>query len=436
MRRRKSLVLLVVLLAGASAAGAQTKETEEKAEGYAEWHVGSCYLVDGQRVCLAPTGKFKGGGDAKSFASIPLGYEVKAKGTRGADGALVATEVEAKPNGGALFEGEVKSATDAAEQKYRTAGRFYEEDGGKVASIGRLYESGPQVDRVRGIVDSLLPPYIDPGAVRVYVIENKEWNAFAMGNYSIYVFSGLLNDMDDDEVAIVLGHELVHASHEHTRRQFKKQMWIQIAALGVAAGAQSIDNDTQRALVSLVSVFGAMAWSNGYGRNLEDQADRVGLRYAYEAGYDISKGPRLWNRFAKRYGEQGKVANFFFSDHSQSSARAAKLEKEIAFNYPDGPKPQGAERRRATVVATGGSPTAVPVAAPAGAAALVAPVATVPAAAAPSTSREIRAGMTPAEVRAILGSPRDEVVFGEKVRWAYPDLSVVFEKGKVKEVKF
>jgi len=34
--------------------------------------------------------------------------------------------------------------------------------------------------------------------VRVYVIENKEWNAFAMGNYSIYVFSGLLDDMDDD----------------------------------------------------------------------------------------------------------------------------------------------------------------------------------------------------------------------------------------------
>src|SRR4029450_11427212 len=253
MERRKSLVLLVVLLAGAAAVDAQTKATEEKAEGYAEWRLGNCYLVDGQRVCLSPTGKFKGGGDAKSYASIPLGYEVKAKGTRGADGALVATEVEAKPNGGALFEGEVKSATDAAGQKYRGAGRLYGEDGGRVASIGRLYESGPQVERVRGIVDTLLPPYIDPGAARVYVTENKEWNAFAMGNSSIYVFSGLLNDMDDDEVAIVLGHELAHASHEHTRRQFKKQMWIQIAALGVVAGAQSIDNDTQRAVVSLVS---------------------------------------------------------------------------------------------------------------------------------------------------------------------------------------
>ncbi len=437
MERRKSLVLLAVLWAGATAAAAETKVTEEKADGYAEWRVDGCLLVDGQKVCPAKGAKFKGSGEARDFASVPLGYEVKAKGTRGSDGSLVAREVEAKPNGGALFEGEVKSSTDAAEQRYRAAGSFYEGDGPRGSSIGRLYDSGPQVERVRAIVDTLLPPYIDPEDVRVYVIENAEWNAFAMGNYSIYVFSGLLNDMDDDEISIILGHELVHASHEHTRRQFKKQMWIQIAALGVAASAQTIDDDTQRAVVSLVSVFGAMAWTNGYGRSLEDQADRVGLRYSYEAGYDITKGPRLWNRFAKRYGEQGKVANFFFSDHSQSSARAAKLEKEIAFNYPEGPKPLGAERRRAMVVAkaAASAPAApAPVAPPVGAAALMAPAAL---AAPGSTHRtEIRPGMTPADVRAILGSPRDELVFGEKTRWTYPDLSVVFEKGKVKEVRF
>ena len=92
--------------------------------------------------------------------------------------------------------------------------------------------AGPQVERVRRIVDTLLPPYLHPEDVRIYVIENKEWNAFAMGNYSIYVFTGLLDDMDDDEVAIVLGHELVHASHEHSRKQFKRDMWIQLVALG------------------------------------------------------------------------------------------------------------------------------------------------------------------------------------------------------------
>jgi hypothetical protein len=278
------------------------------------------------------------------------------------------------------------------------------------------------VERVRGIVDSLLPPYVEPERVRVYVIENKEWNAFAMGNYSIYVFTGLLNDMDDDEVAIVLGHELVHATHEHTRRQFKKQMWIEIAAAGVAASASKVEGDTKRVIIGLVSSFGAMAWSNGYGRSLEDQADRVGLRYAYEAGYDITKGPRLWNRFAKKYGQQGKVANFFFSDHSESTARAAKLEKEIAFNYPDGPKTTGVQRPRATVVAaTAAPPHTAPAAAPGGGAALVGPVTT--------RRAEIRPGMSPDDVRRLLGEAKEEIVFSDKTRWTYPDLAVIFEKG-------
>jgi len=444
MKRRVWAVVAVAVVAtapmAAPARGAETKAApdksaaakppEEKADGYAEWRIGACLLADGQRVCPAPKSRFKGGGEARDFDSIPLGYELKAKGSRALDGSLLATEIEAKPNGGALFENEIKSATDSAEQKYRQAGSFFQEGNGRIESIGRLYESGPEVDRVRNIVDTLLPPYMEPERVRVYVIENKEWNAFAMGNYSIYVFTGLLDDMDDDEVAIVLGHELVHATHEHTRRQFKKQMWIQIAALGVAASASKIDNDTQRAIVGLVSAFGIMAWSNGYGRGLEDQADRVGLRYAYEAGYDITKGPRLWNRFAKRYGQQGKVANFFFSDHSESAARAAKLEKEIAFNYPDGPKAAGVERRRASVVAsTKASPRLAPAApAPGPASALMAPAATQRA--------EIRPGMTPDEVRRLLGNPKEEIVFSDKTRWTYPDLAVIFEKGKVKEVKF
>ena len=186
------------------------------------------------------------------------------------------------------------------------------------------------------------------------MIDNKEWNAFAMGNYSIYVFSGLLKDLDDDEVAIVLGHEMVHATHEHTRRQFKKQMWIQLAALGLAGVEEAtIDNEKARVVAQLATVFAATAVSSGYGRDLEDQADRVGLRYAYEAGYDMSKGPRLWNRFAKKYGEEGKVANFFFSDHSLSSARASNLEKQIALNYPEGPK----KVARARPATTGGTAT-------------------------------------------------------------------------------
>ena len=53
-----------------------------------------------------------------------------------------------------------------------------------------------------------------------------------------------------------------------------------------------------------------------------------------------------------------------------------------------------------------------------------------------STSTELKPGMTTDEVRRTFGPPRSEVVFGEKLRWTYPDMIVVFEKGKVVDVKF
>jgi Zn-dependent protease with chaperone function len=402
----------------------------EKVDGYAEWRLGECLIADAQRVCPAPGFKFKGEGKAKDFASIPLGYELKAKGRRRADGTLLAREVEARPNGAALFEGELRAATDQAETQARRSGRFGE---GR-ESVGRLVESGLQVDRVRRIVDTLLPPYLHPEDVRIYVIENKEWNAFAMGNYAIYVFTGLLDDLDDDEMAIVLGHELVHATHEHSRKQFKRDMWVQLFALGAFAATSTIDDDTKQAIAGLAVAAASTVYSNGYGRGMEDQADRVGLRYAYEAGYDITKGPRLWSRFAKKYGEGNKVVNFFFSDHSQSAARATKLQREIAYNYPQGPKPDGPARtaRPTAPGARAATTTAVPAAIPAGTQALAAP-------AGPSAGTQrtdIKAGMTADEVRRLLGDPEAETVFGEKTRWTYSGLTVFFVKGRVTDVQF
>jgi membrane protease subunit (stomatin/prohibitin family) len=59
-----------------------------------------------------------------------------------------------------------------------------------------------------------------------------------------------------------------------------------------------------------------------------------------------------------------------------------------------------------------------------------------PASAAPGGRREIKPGMNFEEVRGLFGAPQGEVVFGNKARWTYADLTVIFEDGKVAEVKF
>lgn len=308
---------------------------KESLDGYAEWWQSGLLIVDGQRVRLGATGKFKGSKGLKGFADIPLGYEVKVKGRRVEGGVLEAEEVLARENGTALFEQDLRNAFDVMERQYLSARRMYDEDeNGKRQDFGRLYTSGPEVDRVRRIAQRLVPGYLERREFRVYVVENKEWNAMAAPNDSIYVFTGLLKDMDDDEVAIILGHELAHATHEHSRKSFKKTMLIQLAALGVVAVAEeSVKDKNKRAVLQVATLLGATAWANGYGRSHEDQADRVGLRYASEAGFDVRKGPQLWNRFAEKYGNSPKALNFFFGGHSVAQDRSRNLTREIALNY-------------------------------------------------------------------------------------------------------
>jgi hypothetical protein len=324
---------VIGLLAGASNVAAQkvSQPTVELGSSYAEWRVPGALIVDGQKVVVDPATKWKG--KFSSLDAVPLGHEVRVKGHRQPTGEIVAREIDVRPNGSALFEPEVQQGTNELEGLWLRNRAAFEADGaGKKIEIGKIEDSGRRVDRVRGMVRRMAPPYVDQSKLRVYVIDNKEWNAMAMGNGAIWVFSGIMDDMSDDELAVVVGHEIAHYTHEHSRRQMRKGMWIQMASLATLAAAEAIDNRGLRAVAQVSGVLGFTAWMNGYGRSQEDQADRVGLRYAYEGGYDVSRAPQVWQRFLDKYGDRDRVTSFFFSDHSSASARRKHLEDEIRFN--------------------------------------------------------------------------------------------------------
>ena len=327
--------LLVVLGLSTPAFSEDGRAKEIELSGYAEWRSSGVLVVDGQRVVPAEDAQFKGDGRARSFAAIPLGYEVKVKGIRLADGTVLGRKIEAKPNGSAFYESSVRAGADAMEAEFRRYGRVAEHDewGREIHSYGDLLESGPEVARARRIAERLVPPYLEESAFRVYVVDNPEWNAMAAPNGSIYVFRGLLRDMDDDEVAIVLGHELAHATHEHSRRSVKKSMLVSLLGMGAEAAANTIDRDSARIATKIGIQAGTLALMSGYGRSAEDQADRVGLRYAYQAGYDVRKGPGLWQKFGEKYRGLPKALNFFLGNHSVAKDRARHLEEQIRFNY-------------------------------------------------------------------------------------------------------
>lgn len=319
--KRLYFVALICLTA-VSSVSAQGKQ--QTINGYAEYYKNGVLIVEGQRIVANQSTAFK---KVPNLVGVPLGSEVKVKGVRQPDGSFLATQLEAKQNGMAMFEHDALSMTTAVENHWVSNGMMLMQgaDGGW-QNGGQVISDGPGVDRVRNIMARLLPPYIRPDRVRVRLVENESWNASAMANGAIWVHTSFLRDMSDDELAVILGHELAHFTHEHTRRQMKQQMWVNLAA---AAAGGVTKNQTAQQYMAL----GFSAWRNGYSRDYEDQADRVGLRYAYEGGFDVEKGSRVWLRMLERHGESDKLANLISGSHTRPSERYAHLQAEISVNY-------------------------------------------------------------------------------------------------------
>ena len=333
MTRIHRVALAIAVLGLVIAPRFQARANQETLNAYAEFRKGDTLIIDGQRVKWRQGAKFKGQGNVKNFDQVPLGWEAVVKGVRQPDGSILADELQVKPNGTQAFEKDVKNATDQMEQQWLKAGHITQQDSsGKEVNEGALHTSGPDVDRVHGVIGKLIPSYLKASDFRVYVAENKDWNAFACANGMIVVYDALLHDTNDDELAIVLGHELTHATHEHSRKNYSSSMKVGI--FGAVGGALLAGKTGMGANVAqLGAALTLNAVQNGYGRDKEDQADRVGLRYAYEGGFDVQQGPKLWNRFAQKYGSQSGAVNFFFGNHSTAEVRAKNLQVEIQHNY-------------------------------------------------------------------------------------------------------
>ena len=126
---------------------------------------------------------------------------------------------------------------------------------------------------------------------------------------------------------------MAHYTHEHVRRAQKQAFWGQLIGAAAQGIASQMRSTTAAVATQMSAYFALHAWVNGYSRDQEDQADRVGLRYAYEAGYDVRKGAAIWQRFGARYGQGDRFTNFFFGDHSLATARLANLQREMTYNY-------------------------------------------------------------------------------------------------------
>ena len=190
-----------------------------------------------------------------------------------------------------------------------------------------LKDDHPISKRVHAIANRLLPhagkfnERAKTWKWEINVINSPTVNAFCMPGGKIVVFTGIIDQlkMTDDEIALVVGHEIAHALREHSRARAAKGTITNVLAIGASIVTGS------NAVGQLASVGGDLL-GRKFSRNDETEADLVGMELAARAAYDPRSGVGLWEKMS----QLGKGAPpQWLSTHPSSVSRVQTFKNNV-----------------------------------------------------------------------------------------------------------
>ena len=184
-----------------------------------------------------------------------------------------------------------------------------------------------------------------------HVVRDPTLSAFAMPNGRVYVHTGLLARVEDEaQLAMILGHEITHVTNRHAL-QFQRDARNRVVPLSVRSIAESIGaaagpwaehgdragtaglSQTAQVVLGLGLKVAALAAINGYGRDLEREADTGGLQKLVAAGYDPSEAPKVFALLGKEARERGAPETFFFGNPRRLDERLKDAEDLVQTRY-------------------------------------------------------------------------------------------------------
>lgn len=215
----------------------------------------------------------------------------------------------------------------SSQQLDEMAAQTYSKLKTEAAAAGALNTDDAMYQRVRTVAARLVPQTRvfradAPGwPWEVNVIRGEELNAYCMPGGKIMVYSGLIQtlNLSDDELAVVLGHEISHALREHAREQVSQAMAAQ-AAIGVGAEVFGLGQSA----ADIADIAYKTLIATRFSRTDESEADRIGLELTARAGYDPRAGVGLWQKMVRA--KSGGGVPEFLSSHPADASRVQQIE--------------------------------------------------------------------------------------------------------------
>ena len=178
---------------------------------------------------------------------------------------------------------------------------------------------------------------------RYFVIDEPVLNAFAVPGGSIYIYAGIIDRArSTDELAAVMAHETTHVAKRHMARMSGLDPIALLGMLGAVLAARSGAAGAQAA--AAVSQGLSVTRQIAYTRQLELEADTLGLKYMTAAGYD----PHAMLIFQKTMLQEQNLNPLgdippYLLDHPPSQERVANVELLLRSTKPGEPVTAGVD---------------------------------------------------------------------------------------------
>ena len=225
----------------------------------------------------------------------------------------------------------------SAEKIERTAAEQYRQMLREAASQNALAPAGhPQLERLRRIAGRIIPESTRFNSRapqwrwEVNLIGSKQLNAFCMPGGKIAFFSGILDalKLTDDEVAIIMAHEVAHALREHGRERAAKSTIAQGVTIGASVISQLLGYGD---LGGQLASAGAQLTLLKFSRGDEVEADLVGMDLAARAGFDPRAGVKLWEKMSAV--SKGQPPQWL-STHPSHTTRIDEIRRNLGAALP------------------------------------------------------------------------------------------------------
>lgn len=160
------------------------------------------------------------------------------------------------------------------------------------------------------------------------LIKDPQVNAFCMPGGKIVVYEGLLPmTQTEDELAVVIGHEVAHAVAKHSNERMSQQLIAQYGAAILGAAVSNRSAAVQQLASTVYGVGAQYGVMLPFSRKHEYEADYMGMVLMTIAGYNPDAALGFWQKMSA--GNQASVPEYM-STHPSDASRIAEIQKNLS----------------------------------------------------------------------------------------------------------